>query len=122
MSEKWFDSTLHKMSFADRNAVMGQIKNLGEEDLRFLNRLIVERLKLIAQARSTSLMTRFNVGDRVEFRGPAGNRKAVAIVRMNKKTASVQTDDGGSWNVSPGLLCLEKGMDLRDKNSGDVWR
>lgn len=102
-----------QMRLADRNAVMAQIKNLGEEDLIFLNKLIVERLKLIAQAKSTSLMARFNVGDRVEFRGPAGERKAGVIVRMNKKTASVQTDDGGSWNVFPGFLFPDKGTASR---------
>ncbi len=100
-----------KMRLADRNAVMAQIKNLGEEDLIFLNRLIVERLKLIAQAKSTSLMARFNVGDRVEFRGPGGDRKTGIIVRINKKTASIQTDDGGSWNVFPGFLNAEKSSD-----------
>jgi hypothetical protein len=88
---------------------MAQIKNLGEDDLIFLNRLIIERLKLIAQAKSTSLMARFNIGDRVEFRGPGGDLKTGIIVRINKKTASIQTDDGGSWNVFPGFLNVEKG-------------
>jgi hypothetical protein len=96
-----------QMRLADRNAVMAQLKDLGEEDLIFLNKLIVGRLKLIAQARSTSLMARFNVGDRVEFRGPAGDRKIGTIVRINKKTASVLTDGRESWNVFPGFLSPE---------------
>lgn len=98
-----------KISLADRNAVMAQIKNLGEEDLIFLNRLIIERLKLISQAKSTTLMARFNVGARVEFTGPAGKRMTGVIIRLNKKTASIHTDDGGSWNVFPGLLVPERG-------------
>jgi hypothetical protein len=32
----------------DRNTAAVAIRHLGEEDLHFLNRLIVERLKLIA--------------------------------------------------------------------------
>lgn len=107
-----------KLRFEDRNAVMAQIKNLGEEDLLFFNKLVVERLKLIAQAKSTSLMARFNIGDRVVFGGPAGGgSKAGVIVRINKTTASIQTDDGGSWNVFPGFLSLENSM-APDKNSG----
>ncbi len=102
-----------KISLMERNAVMIQIKNLGEEDLIFLNKLIIERLKLISQARSTSLMARFNIGDMVEFLGPAGKRMTGVIVRMNKKTASLHTDDGGSWNVFPWLLVLQKGADHR---------
>jgi hypothetical protein len=52
----------------DRNTAAVAIRHLGEEDLHFLNRLIVERLKLIAQAQSTALTSRFNIGDRVNKR------------------------------------------------------
>jgi hypothetical protein len=50
------------------------IKELGEDELLYLNRLIVERLKLIAQEKSTRAMGRFN------------------------------TDAGEEWNVSWGYL------------------
>lgn len=43
----------------DRVSAAEVIKRLHEEDLLFLNRLIVERLKLISQARATTLMTSF---------------------------------------------------------------
>jgi len=84
--------------------VAESIRHLGEDDLRFLNRLIVERLKLIAQARSTALMARFNTGDRVGFQAPTGEWKSGRIQKLNKKTVSILTDDGHQWNVSPGLL------------------
>jgi len=80
------------------------IRHLGEEDLRFLNRLIVERLKLIAQAQSTALMSQFNIGDRVGFRSPSGEWKNGIVQKLNKKTISILTDKGHRWNVSPGLL------------------
>jgi hypothetical protein len=89
----------------DRNTAMEAIRHLGEEDLRFLNRLIIERLKLIAQARSTALMTRFNIGDRVGFRAPSGEWKSGVVQKLNKKTVTVLTDKGHHWNVSPGFLC-----------------
>ncbi len=88
----------------DRSAAAETIRHLGEDDLRFLNHLIVERLNLIAQARSTVLMSRFNTGDQVGFQTPAGEWKTGVIQRLNKKTASILTDDGHKWNVSPGLL------------------
>lgn len=47
----------------DRISAVEAIKRLNEEDLLFLNRLIVERLKLISQAKSTSLMASFTKGD-----------------------------------------------------------
>ena len=37
----------------DRISAVEAIKNLGEEDLRFLNDLIIERLNLIYQAKAT---------------------------------------------------------------------
>ena len=90
----------------DRVSAVEAIKRLNEEDLLFLNRLIVERLKLIAQARATTLMTSFARGDRVCFQAPDGRMLEGMVLRLNKKTISVATDDGHQWNVSPGLLRL----------------
>jgi len=89
---------------ADRAGAAEAIRRMNEEDLRFLNRLIVERLKLIAQARSTAMLAHFSVGDRVSFQSSSGERKSGVIVRLNKKTASIATDDGHQWNVHPGFL------------------
>ncbi|MCE5242339.1 MAG: hypothetical protein ABFD98_20275 [Syntrophobacteraceae bacterium] len=90
----------------DRVSAVEAIKRLNEEDLRFLNRLIVERLKLISQARATTLMTSFTKGDRVGFQASDGRMLEGIVLRLNKKTVSVITDDGHQWNVSPGLLHL----------------
>ena len=89
---------------ADRVAAAEAIRRMNEEDLRFLNRLIVERLKLIGQARSTAMLAHFSMGDRVTFQSSSGQPKTGIIVRLNKKTASVATDDGQQWNVHPGFL------------------
>ncbi len=88
----------------DRNDAAEAIRRLGEEDLRFLNRLIVERLKLIAQARSTALMSRFNIGDRVEFQAPSSEWKRGVVQKLNKRTVTVMIDDSQRWNVSPEFL------------------
>lgn len=90
----------------DRVSAVEAIKRLNEEDLLFLNGLIVERLKLISQARSTRLMAGFTRGDRVGFQAPDGRIVEGIVLRLNKKTVSVATDDGHQWNVAPGLLRL----------------
>ena len=92
----------------DRVSAVEAIKRLGEDDLLFLNQLIVERLKLISQARSTSQMAAFGNGDLVSFRSPAGHDIQGVVLRLNKKTVSVDTGDGQRWNVAPGLLRLIK--------------
>jgi hypothetical protein len=93
-----------RCELVDRAAAAETIRRMGEEDLRFLNRLIVERLKLIGQARSTTMLARFSVGDRVSFQSHTGERKTGVIIRLNKKTASIATDERQHWNVHPGFL------------------
>lgn len=88
----------------DHTRIEAFIKDLSEEELRYLNRLIVERLKLISQEKSTRSLSRFNLGELVQFKDSDGRMKTGRIVRLNKKTASVLTSDGQHWKVSPGLL------------------
>lgn len=88
----------------DRDSAAEAIRQMSENDLRYLNRLIVGRLKLISQARSTALLADFDIGQRVRFQSPAGEDKEGLIIRINKKTASISTDDGEHWNVHPGFL------------------
>lgn len=90
--------------FLDRDSATRSIGELGEADLRFLNRLIVERLKLLDRARSTALMAEFHRGQRVRFRGPSGQEIERNVVRLNAKTVGILTDDGERWNVAPALL------------------
>jgi transcription elongation factor len=100
------------VKIVDRMSAVEAIKRLGEDDLLFLNRLIVERLKLIAQARSTSQMAAFGIGDLVSFYDADGRKREGIVRRLNKKTVSVYTEDGHRWNVPPGLLRLEKSADV----------
>jgi hypothetical protein len=78
----------------DRTRIEAFIKELSEEELRYLNRLIVERLKLITQEQSTRALSRFNLNEAVRFFDHEGN----------VKTASILTSDGQHWKVSASLL------------------
>ncbi len=88
----------------DHTRIEAFIKDLREEELHYLNRLIVERLKLISQEKSTRSLSRFNLGELVQFSDADGHMKTGRIVRLNKKTASILTSDGQHWKVSAGLL------------------
>lgn len=63
------------VKIVDRDVITEMIGKLSEEDLVFLNRTIIERLKLISQAKSTSMMARFNIGNRVKFQTPDGKKQ-----------------------------------------------
>jgi hypothetical protein len=88
----------------DRELFVQALRHMGEEDLRYLNRMVVERLILLTQAKSTVQLAQFAEGDRVHFTTPDGADKHALVLRLNKKTASVRTDDGQHWKVSPLLL------------------
>ncbi|MBN2382225.1 hypothetical protein JXQ70_05025 [bacterium] len=103
------------ITIIDRVSAVEAIKRLNEDDLLFLNRLIVERLKLISQARSTSQMARFTKGDRVSFLLRDGRVIEGIVLRLNKKTVSVATDDGFQWNVAPAMLRLVSSVGSRHR-------
>lgn len=92
------------LELTDRTEAVESILRMNEDDLRFLNRVIVERLRLMHQARNAVMLARFSVGDRVSFQTSFGELKAGVIIRLNKKTASIVTDEGQRWNVHPGFL------------------
>ena len=68
-----------KHTILDRELFTHALRHMGEEDLLYINSMVVERLNLLAQAKSTAQ-------------------------RLNKKTVSLVTDDAQQWKVSPGLL------------------
>ena len=79
------------------------INNLSEEQLVELNHRIIERLKLVARARSTRQLNNFNVGDRVWFEGHDGEKIKGIVTRLNVKTATIMTASH-RWNVNPRFL------------------
>ena len=93
-----------RQTVVDREMFVQALRHMGEQDLLFLNRMVVERLNLLAQARSTVQLAQFAEGDRVQFTANDRSIKLGMIMRLNKKTASVLTDDGQNWKVSPALL------------------
>ena len=72
----------------ESNKIEEFIKDLNEEELRYLNRLIVARLKLISQAKSTKEMAKYNIGERVEFQEHGGNLITGRILTCFQATRS----------------------------------
>lgn len=92
------------MSPGDTNRIEEFIKDLSEDELVYLNRLIVERLKLISQARSTAAMAQYNIGEMVQFDTDDGRILTGRIIKLNKKTVSIITNERQRWNVAPVFL------------------
>ncbi len=64
-----------KQTILDRELFTQALRHMGEEDLLYLNRMVVERLNLLDQAKSTVELAQFAEGDRVQFAGSDGSTK-----------------------------------------------
>jgi hypothetical protein len=89
------------------------LDQLSEAQLQDLHRRIVERLRFLHQARAHHSMLSFSVGERVSFDTSDGRLIIGVLVRYNKKSVTVLTDDGHRWNVAPTFLrrVIEAGGD-----------
>ncbi len=79
------------------------IKDLNEDQLHALYRIVVERLNLVHKVRALYAMRNFNILDRVSFTHNEKHYEGT-VTRLNQKTITVILDDGNHWNVAPGVL------------------
>lgn len=93
------------------------IDQLTEAELIDLNRRIVERLRFFHQMRAHATMLKFSIGARVYFDSDDFQRITGTLVRYNKKSVTVLTDDGQRWNVAPGFLRPVEPRDITPKPS-----
>jgi len=80
------------------------IDTMTVEELVALNHRIVERLKFLESLQAHHDMMAFNIGARVSFESSRGGRQLGTLVKFNRKTVTVMTDNGQRWNISPHLL------------------
>lgn len=96
------------------------LSQLTESELIDLNRRIVERLRMIRQVHAHVKMLEFRIGERVWFQSDTRRIEGV-LVRYNKKSVTVVTDDAERWTVSPGFLQrAEKAESIQE--NGNVVR
>lgn len=77
--------------------------NLNEEQLRELNRKVVERLKLIRRGKSAMSMAKFNLLDKVYFIHN-GEKKFGTVIRLNPRSVTVALSGGHEWRITPEFL------------------
>ena len=98
------------------------IESLSYEELIALNHKIVERLKVMESMYTHKEMMQFSPGDKVSFEPPGRGRQIGTLVKYNKKTVTIFTEDGHKWNVSPHLISKVKDVkgSKGKNNSGKV--
>ncbi len=83
------------------------IDGLSFEELLELNQRVVARLKMLESMQAHIEMMRFSPGQRVSFEHQGG-RILATLVKYNRKTVTVVTDNGQRWNITPHLLSAVK--------------
>ncbi|WP_430878753.1 hypothetical protein [Granulosicoccus sp. 3-233] len=86
------------------SALQSLLDDCTQDDLSLINAYIVERAKQQQAADRAEQMARFRSGDRVTFTDKQGKQVNAVVVRPNKKTVTLRSDDDRKWNVSPELL------------------
>lgn len=86
------------------------IDGLSLEELMQLNHRVVERIKMLQSMQAHVEMMAFDLGAKVSFETDRG-RVLGTLVKYNRKTVNVVTDDGRQYRVSPGLLSAVKDVD-----------
>jgi hypothetical protein len=80
------------------------IDALNEAQLIELNHRVVARLKFLEQMRAHGHMLDFAIGQKVVFQPDGQPLLHGSIVKYNRKTVTVVTDNGQPWRVSPQFL------------------
>ena len=94
--------------------ITDRIEKLNEQQLRQLNHIIVERLKLVNSAKALQALSKFNIGDVVSF-DHYGEIIEGRIIRINQKTVSIITlDQKQRWKVAPAFLKKEDAKDYSE--------
>lgn len=80
--------------------VFSSIAKMNEKELRQVVRAVKERHSFLV----TQKVLRFEVGDKVKFKGRWGKTEKGKVTSLNRTTLAVKTDEGVTWRISPSLL------------------
>jgi hypothetical protein len=86
--------------------IVASLNKLNLDELIALNRAVVKRIRIIDDARNLIANASFDIGDHVSWNDMEGNYHEGHVIRVNKKTISVEeeNDDAGIWRIPAYLL------------------
>ena len=94
-------SVIKKNQLIDKTDIF--MAELSIDELYFINKIVVDRIKYLQKATALFDMAKFRVGEIVSFNN--GSKFITGrILKFNQKTVSLLTDDNEQWNVAPKLL------------------
>lgn len=76
------------------------INDMSYEQLFELHEDVIKRLRYLADLRTRAVLDRYQVGDRVKFDDGRGRSVGGVVVRINRKSLTVETPKG-RWSGIP---------------------
>ncbi len=80
------------------------IDTLSREELVELNDRVIERLKYLDTVHAQQAMMTLNIGSQVSFDSPRHGRVFGTVIKFNRKTVVVLTEDRIQWRIPPDIL------------------
>lgn len=80
------------------------LDNLTREELEELNHRVIERLKYLDTVMAQQAMMTLNLGTQVSFESSTRGRVFGNVIKFNRKTVVVLTEDRHQWRVPPDVL------------------
>ena len=80
------------------------IDTLSREELVELNDRVIERLKYLDTMHAQQAMMTLNIGSQVSFDSPRHGRVFGTVIKFNRKTVVVLTEDRVQWRIPPDIL------------------
>jgi hypothetical protein len=91
--------------------ILAAIDQMDMQDLIMLDRIIVERVKLLNRVDTLNRQAQFRAGMSVTFLDNQGAPLCGIILKMNPRTVSIMTEDLRKWTVDPHLLTQIEPLD-----------
>ncbi|MEA3421439.1 MAG: hypothetical protein U9Q97_07175 [Acidobacteriota bacterium] len=80
------------------------IEHFSLEELMELHWKILKRIQKIRKMKLYDDLQKFDVGDKVSFKGKEEDTITGIVVRVNQKSLTIKTDQGTTWYVAPALV------------------
>ena len=80
------------------------LDNLSREELVELNDRVIDRLKYLDTVHAQQAMKALNIGSQVSFDSRRNGRVFGTVIKFNRKSVVVLTEDRAQWRVPPDIL------------------
>ena len=84
-----------------------RIEDMTVEQLLELNRVICDRIDYLRAKQDQNVLAQIHVGNQVSFTTNEGTVFGI-IIKKNRKTVIVLTEDNRQWKLPPGALTIVK--------------